>query len=56
MRFIENFNKEVIGERKKFRLSKKKTVPIKSNYRRKINDSMKLVPSLKYKMNKLETS
>lgn len=58
MKFIENFNREVVGDRKKFRLSKKKNLlPLKnSNYKRKINDSMKLVPSLKYKMQKNEQS
>ena len=58
MKFIENFNKQVIGERKNFRLTKKKnTIPLKnSNYRKKINDSMKLVPSLKYKMERSEHS
>ena len=58
MKFIQNFNREVIGERKKFRLSKKKVmIPFKNtNLNRKINDTINLVPSLRYKMYKIEQS
>lgn len=64
MKFIENFNLSIVGERRKnFRLKNKKkpTVVNKKNLAslqiRKIsNDSMQMVPSLKYKLLQRELS
>ena len=56
MKFIEKFNRQVIGEKKKYRLVKKKNIiPIK-NARKKVCEHMKLVPSLKYKIAKGQIS
>lgn len=63
MKFIENFNMSVIGERqRKFRLKNKKKLISTNNNRyfiglRKVsNQDMGMVPSLKHKMLKREFS
>jgi hypothetical protein len=60
MKFIENFNKQVIGDRKNYcvKTRKKVLLPLKNaNYRRKTPcEHMKLVPSLKHKMGRSEAS